>query len=137
MPLASSEASGIAVSASQPCGTDRYQNMKKKASTESLAAENAALQEEVAALRVRLARPAAGRQPRNGTPLTAKQRNDLRAATKRIARAWTGLDSPGEAWLSAQLDSLPSELRALRPEADWRKLVLGWIERRQAKMLIV
>lgn len=110
--------------------------MKSK-SIESLAAENAALQKEIAALRARLARPAAGRQPRNGTPLTTKQRNDLRAATKRIARAWDGLDSPGEAWLIAQLESLSPELRALRPEADWRKLVLGWIERRQAKRLIV
>jgi hypothetical protein len=103
----------------------------------SLAAENAALQEELAALRTKLARPAAGQRSRNGESLSVKQRNDLRSATRRIARAWDGFDAPDETWLSTQLDALPQKLRALRPESDWRKLILQWIERGQAKKMIV
>jgi hypothetical protein len=102
----------------------------------SLAAENAALQEELADLRAKLARPAAGQRSRNGKSLSVKQRNDLRAASKRIAKAWDGLELPGEAWLGAQLDALPQELRVLRDDGDWREIVEKYVRRKQAAELI-
>ena len=102
----------------------------------SLAAENAALQEELADLRTKLARPTAGQRSRNGKSLSVKQRNDLRAAAKRIAKAWDGLDAPDNAWLTAQLDALPQELRTLRSDGDWREIVKGYVRRKQAAELI-
>lgn len=110
--------------------------MKSK-SIESLAAENAALQEELADLRAKLARPSAGQRSRNGQPLSTKQRNDLRSAAKRIAKAWSGFDSPNEAWLSTQLDALPQELRVLRSDGNWREIVGKYVRRKQAAELIV
>lgn len=101
--------------------------MKKK--PQSAATELAALRQELAALRAKLARPTAGQKPRNGQPLSTKQRNDLRAAAKRIARAWHDLELPGEAWLAAQLDALPQELRTLRDDAEWRTVIERYIER--------
>jgi len=110
--------------------------MKSK-SIKSLAAENAALQEELADLRAKLARPAAGQRSRNGESLSTKQRNDLRAASKRIAKAWDGFDAPDNAWLTAQLDALPQELRTLRSDGDWREIVEKYIRRKQTAELIV
>lgn len=110
--------------------------MKKKP-IKLLAAKNAALQEELAALRAKLARPTAGQQPRNGAALSVKQRNDLRAASKRIAKAWSSFDSPGEDWLAEHLDALPQELRALRSDGDWREIVGKYVRRKQAAKLIV
>lgn len=104
--------------------------MKKK--PKSAAAELAALKQELADLRAKLARPAAGQQPRNGTALTVKQRNDLRSAAKRIAKAWDGFAAPDEAWLTARLDALPQELRVLRSDGDWREIVGKYIRRKQA-----
>jgi hypothetical protein len=103
----------------------------------SLAAENAALQEELADLRAKLARPAAGQRSRNGKSLSVKQRNDLRAASKRIAKAWDGFDAPDNAWLTAQLDALPQELRTLRSDEAWREIVEKYIRRKQTAELIV
>ena len=110
--------------------------MKSK-SIKSLAAENAALQEELADLRAKLARPAAGQKPRNGAALSVKERNDLRSAAKRIAKAWDGLDAPDEAWLTAQLDALPQELRMLRSDGDWRMVIERYVGRGRAAELIV
>lgn len=104
--------------------------MKSK-SIKSLAAENAALQEELADLRAKLARPAAGQRSRNGKSLSVKQRNDLRSAAKRIAKAWDGFAAPDNAWLTAQLDALPQEIRALRSDGDWREIVGKYVRRKQ------
>lgn len=110
--------------------------MKGK-SIELLAAQNAALREELAALRAKLARPASGQKPRNGTALSVKQRNDLRAATQRIAKAWDGLELPDEAWLAEQLNDLPQELRTLRSDGDWWKLIEQHVARRRAAESVV
>ena len=108
--------------------------MKKK--PQSAATELAALRQELADLRAKLARPTAGQRSRNGKSLSVKQRNDLRSASKRIAKAWDGLDAPDNAWLTAQLDALPQELRTLRSDEAWRGIVEKYIRRKQAAELI-
>lgn len=104
----------------------------------SNSAELAALRAELAAASAKLARHRlGGRKPVNAVPLTTKQRNDLRAAAKRIAGAWTDSGMPPEGWIVAQVDLLPAELRELRPLEKWAEVVRARVRKTRVEKFIV
>lgn len=95
-----------------------------------------------AELAARLSRKGkAGRKSLNGTPRTSAEASKLNYQTRKIVQIWFEYvaiaegepPSISDGWINATLTIVPQEIRTLRTDSDWRKLVRKRIEKQLQK----